>query len=189
MEKRQTIPSEELRYFMHARRFARADEYMRREKDENIMNVIGLTTIVLSAFASELYLKCLHVIENGTAPRGHNLKNLYRNLSGKTRRGIVKRWDAYMPSQESVIKVVEDAAEAKVPRDFETLLSMGGRAFEEMRYPSEHYATGFFLSDLPRVLETLILDEIRPEWRGIRHAPPTPHPHRKPTLGVPSDRP
>jgi HEPN domain-containing protein len=51
--------------------------------------------MVLSAFASELLLKCLLIIETGEAPDNiHELHTLFGKLKHKTKRRIEEIWDA-----------------------------------------------------------------------------------------------
>jgi hypothetical protein len=69
-----------LKIYMNAERFRIADNQL-RSTDPQVMNVVGLPTLVLCAFASELYLKCLLVVETGKAAPTHNLKALFRELA------------------------------------------------------------------------------------------------------------
>ena len=68
---------------MNAERFRAADAILR--SDENMKNygpAIAAPSMVLSAFAAELYLKCLFVIETGrSAPDTHDLRKLFSLLS------------------------------------------------------------------------------------------------------------
>jgi hypothetical protein len=51
--------------------------------------------MVLSAFASELLLKCPLIIETGEAPDNiHELHTLFGKLKHKTKRRIEEIWDA-----------------------------------------------------------------------------------------------
>ena len=53
--------------------------------------------MVLAAFASELYLKCLFVIETGrAAPEIHELRKLFLLLSETARLEIEASWDEYV---------------------------------------------------------------------------------------------
>jgi HEPN domain-containing protein len=48
---------------------------------------------VNAALATELYLKCLLLIECGQFPKIHNLKSLFGQLARKTRQAIKKKHD------------------------------------------------------------------------------------------------
>src|SRR5712675_1913175 len=63
--------------FMNAERFRRADVLLRSVQDPQIAVAVASPALVLSAFASELYLKSILVIEKGKAPGWHRLKNLF----------------------------------------------------------------------------------------------------------------
>lgn len=66
-----------LRIFQHASRFHESDHRLRnsvpRDKPEQFP-LIAHPAMVLSAFASELYLRCLLCIEPGIVPNTPNLK-------------------------------------------------------------------------------------------------------------------
>lgn len=187
MKKPPKEPQDALHFFMHAKRFSYTDEYVRSEQDLEKINIMGITTIVLSAFASELHLKCLRIIETGSAPHGHNLKNLYKDLSKQTRAKISQEWDLYLPRIEGKMRSME-RADDPIPRDLESLLGMGARAFEGLRYPANVYSTGFFLNDLPRILESVTL-QLKPEWRNVWFRTPKPYPNQKPELAAPASDP
>jgi hypothetical protein len=63
---------------------------------ENTHNVATLAEplAVLSALTTELFLKCLICIETGDTPRGHDLKELFDQLSVATRTRIQDLWDS-----------------------------------------------------------------------------------------------
>ena len=75
--------------------------------------VVGL------AFASELYLKTLHVIAGGKAPHGHKLNVLFLNLPGTTKALIKVRYEQRREGSGSV---------------FEQDINAYANAFVEFRY-------------------------------------------------------
>ena len=77
--------------FLQANGFSRAYDILadQRHLAASEMATIGYPQIVLSALATELYLKCLICMETGKAPRGHHLKQLFDRLSPETRRRIL----------------------------------------------------------------------------------------------------
>jgi HEPN domain-containing protein len=81
-----------LKMFVHAERFRFTDRYLRSPKvmsnDPRVGSYIVAPTLVLSAFASELYLKCLLCLNAFAVPTTHNLKNLFGRLPRKDRRRI-----------------------------------------------------------------------------------------------------
>lgn len=85
------------------------------------MASIGYPQIVLSAFAIELYLKCLICIETGRAPpHGHHLKHLFDRLAPETRRRICSIWEHEIkPLRAALWDALEATSPAgkRVPRD------------------------------------------------------------------------
>src|SRR5882757_7887985 len=58
-------------------------------------NAVVTPAAVLNAFASELLLKMLVLIETGSVPKTHHLLTLFKSLAPKTRNLIEERWDKY----------------------------------------------------------------------------------------------
>jgi len=131
---------------------------------------IGHPAIALSAFASELYLKCLICAETGKAPRGHYLKELYDLLSPATRKRICAIWDSeVVPMRTPMWVRMEAVSGSKVPRDLPTNLAESNKAFEKLRYAYEGGldSVRYNLSDLPTLLRRVIL-ESHPSWGTLR---------------------
>src|SRR4051812_3751403 len=91
-----------LKIFMQAERFLKADHYLRTNDDPEHMNVIAVPSLVISALACELYLKCLVSIEKGTAPPIHLLDSLFRKLKPKTQDRIRELWAEFLLSPQEV---------------------------------------------------------------------------------------
>jgi len=83
-----------LQFFIHAGRFEYACDYLALEASISKKTLLSLTINVISAFTSELYLKTLLLIHTSSAPHGHDLSNLFRNLPMHIRKNIDRRWDA-----------------------------------------------------------------------------------------------
>jgi hypothetical protein len=66
--------------FMNAERFRQADLLLRSFDDPQIAVVVASPALILSAFASEVYLKCIVCLETGELAHGHHLRNLYRRI-------------------------------------------------------------------------------------------------------------
>ena len=116
-------------------------------------------TLALEAFAIELFLKCLLLLQGEEPPRTHNLAKLFRDLHPNTKRSIVDQWDNG-PRK----KIVELGKKLGFPTDLPNSLVRCGDAFEELRYAFEDpEKIVFYLGDLPR----LLLDQIaaaKPDW-------------------------
>lgn len=166
-------PPIELQYFMQARSFLISDEYLRRAYDPQLAVDLSRASIVISAFSSELFMKCLLLMEGGGVPKIHDLDKLYGNLRKATRKAISIEWDKDNTSFEMILIFLENKKNTKLPRDLESFLRMGAKTFSNLRYP-ERSETHFFLDRLPRILERVILHR-KPEWETVRRSRPTSH--------------
>lgn len=148
---------------------------------------MGPPAIVMSAFASELLLKCLHLLEGQTAPEGvHRLNVLFRTLPDRRKRRIKELWDDGAVQREITFIQMEnlfrteprmaELAQFRFPRGLDTALKECGDAFVKMRYIYEDHAkSAFYIPDLPRILVSAVL-ELKPEWGGAApQTPPTSH--------------
>jgi hypothetical protein len=158
--------------FNHGLRFLTTDQAVRRifGGDPNWSPVIAPPTMVLSAFASELLLKCLLVIETGEAPDNiHELHTLFGKLKHKTKRRIEEVWDAECRGK------IEGLAKLQgVPTDLPNALFRCTKAFERLRYAYEDQFRDvtFYIGDFPGILARVI-SEIKPEW-APSEPPPIP---------------
>src|SRR5271154_6582595 len=94
--KKPTRVSDPREVYNHANRFLGTDQAIRKIFGGNMewSTTIAPPTMVLSAFAAELYLKCILIIETGEAPANiHLLHVLYRRLGHKSKRRIEELWD------------------------------------------------------------------------------------------------
>jgi hypothetical protein len=163
-----------LSIYMNAERYFYAYTVLRKAVfyDQNATSIIAPPSMVLSAFAIELYFKCLRRLEGSSIPQTHNLKALFRDLSPQTKNQIQQLWDAYAPSQEPLWQTIEKTTGKTIPRDFSELLAISSKAFNELRYLHEDDSGSFFVGDLPPMLKAVILRRM-PIWATLRHTPPT----------------
>ena len=142
--------------YNHATRFIMAEEHLRAAANNQNVADFGAPAIVMSAFASELLLKCLHVMHGQHPPDdSHRLHVLYRQLPNKVKDRIEALWDAQASQRDETHKEVEyvlrtepqmaHMANFVIPRDLETSLKMSGDAFVRMRYIYEHELGGAIL--------------------------------------------
>jgi hypothetical protein len=90
----------------------------------------GQPIVILAAFASELFLKCLIVLEGNPHPTGHNLNSLFSKLSMRTQGKIETKWNGQIvPMRSSQIQAIEKMWGRKLPTDLPTLLRKGGDTF------------------------------------------------------------
>jgi hypothetical protein len=173
VKKQPKNPPNALAVFGQARRFRFADAHLRAIDNPVLFEAMGTVCLTLSAFSSELYLKSLLCIETGRIYPGHNLKNLYRNLSLPTRRRIRQLWGVYWDSQTPRWKKLSDLMGHPPPDgDLDAALDTAGHAFEAFRYAFEGGLPDFFLGEFPAILDQVAL-ELRPEWRSLPEPEPT----------------
>lgn len=148
---------------------------------ENLHGALTLAEpmIVLGALTTELFLKCLACIETGKPSRGHNLRQLFDELSTEIRARIEKAWNSEIASRRAEEWNRIEAFGLSIPRDLSSALTKGGESFNRIRYSYEGNTDGvhFYVGDLPALLENIIL-EIKPEFEIFRRKPlPLPWSH------------
>jgi hypothetical protein len=152
------------------------DRHLRNlDTHENLHAAITLVepVIVLSAFTTELFLKCLIRIEAASAmPRTHDLKELFDQLSAATRTRLQNLWDSDVATRRSKRWNELEKFGLKMPRDLPSALAKGSNAFDRIRYSYEGNTENlhYYLEDLPALLERVIL-EMKPEFEASRRRP------------------
>ncbi|NEV00698.1 hypothetical protein [Bradyrhizobium uaiense] len=158
--------------FQHACRFLSTEQYLSNGPGDNDWRGnIALPTLVLSAFAAELFLKCLLILETEKAPANtHQLHVLFRQISHQRQRRIIELWDV-----EGRPKILGIALIHNLPLDLPNAIDRCSRAFERIRYGYEaDWDDVVYYIDLPRITYKVIL-EIRSDWRPTI-TPPSPAP-------------
>jgi hypothetical protein len=156
--------------YQQAISFYKAIDQLHRSSTPEQMGRIAVPVLVLSAFASELFLKCLIYYESRpTAPiREHLLLNLFLRLSPPLRKRLSEIWDEIQAERAAVLDQFDASMGRKVPRDLESNLRKGSDGFRLIRYVYEGGVDfEFTLSDLPRVLCRAII-ELEPEWGKLK---------------------
>lgn len=164
--------------FEHASHFHESDHRLRNtvppDKPEQVP-LIAHPALVLSVFASELYLKCLLCIETGRVPNTHNLKALFRDLQPATRRRLEDLWDHDIrrPERQKVLDHIRTLPRGKELRlDLDYALDIGANSFTQLRYLYETTQSYFLLGDFPNLLRMVILERF-PSWASVPPTPPT----------------
>jgi len=114
--------------------------------------------VICYAFACELYLKALHQIANGKAPRGHKLNVLFGNLPAAIRQSV-----------EGMYRLQTGADEMALASD---LLNFNS-AFEDWRYVYEQNGQELRLGRLIHLTITLYrsVRDLRPQWPIAARSP------------------
>jgi hypothetical protein len=165
--------------FDHAQKFQLTQEYLRSNDrvttPEHLNEHIRMCAdpcFVLSALASELFLKCLLVIggkEKDEFGHLHNLDQLFSKLTPNIQNRIRELWDQQvwsLGSREAIDYAQDTIANGSaIPRDFAAALRLGAKTFVELRYVYEKKRNiNNLIIDLPLILRRVIV-EIQPGWR------------------------
>lgn len=163
--------------------FHRAEDfhwtYMRLMENTNaeISEIVLIPAMTLSAFTCEIYLKCLQIIDSGSASPGHELDKLFSKLNALRQKRIETHWDKIVLDKKPGYDDLEDQLQArfpgmKVPRDLPTVLHDCRNGFEQLRYEYENSQFKFYIGDLKEALHKTIM-EIHPTWFKKRPHPAT----------------
>lgn len=119
--------------------------------------ILPLAMATNAAFALEMYLKCLLLLEQGQAPRGrdgHDLHKLFHALNPTVQSQLTKDHEGFFKSKGLPVD------------DLEELLKRGRNAFVEFRYAHEQVPTGtyFALNGLTYCVRERIL-KAQPGWK------------------------
>jgi Family of unknown function (DUF5677) len=155
--------------FLHAYHFHESDHRLRKgpsTKDIDEVMLIAHPSMVLSAFASELYLKCLLCVETGKVPKEHHLKSLFLRLDLSTRKRLQDLWNESLkrPERQRELDCIRGLPEGdQLQPDLLNVLGLCSNAFEELRYLYETKGSYFLLHNFPDMLHTVILERF-PDW-------------------------
>ena len=109
-------------------------------------------TLVLEAFAIELLLKSLLLLERKEPGKTHELDKLFRKLHFTTQASLISAWDAGPKRQMTQI-----ATELDLPTELPLALEKCSTAFSDLRYAHEDpNKCVFYLGKLPRLLQDYI---------------------------------
>jgi hypothetical protein len=146
--------------FQLACKFAAAEQHLRHTSNPNA-GYMASPSMVMSAFTSELFLKCLLLLEGKDIARIHSLNVLYQKLSPNQKRRIEEAWNR---EARPKVEQLNQKFGFDRPSDLPNALVTCGRTFEHMRYAYEDPdRQAFYLGQLPAILWRAIV-AIRPEW-------------------------
>jgi HEPN domain-containing protein len=170
-----------LKIFLHARNFHKSYEMLLRAAvpkdatlaDDKIVAIIGRPALMLSAFASELYLKCLICVETNSVPSTHNLDGLFKELRVSTRHELDDLWD-YDIRNPGKLEIIEQARKMPgaegIRLDLRYALEIGAESFVDLRYFYENEESYCLLQDFPVLLKKAVLKRF-PSWESIPATP------------------
>jgi hypothetical protein len=113
--------------------------------------------MVISTFASELFLKCLLLLEGKDVPNKHNLETLFGLLNADHQSRITELWDKDQVRRKDHLDDTERKMGVAIPRDLSQALHDCGDAFVLLRYLYEApMKASFYITFLPIILRDLI---------------------------------
>jgi hypothetical protein len=162
--------------FDHAQKFQWSQEYLRhkdRATTAEHVKMCGDPCFVLSALASELFIKCLLVIEGKPKKefaKVHDLYQLFSKLTPPIQDRIKGLWDQQVWAQgtRDFIDYAQNtiAKGTPIPRNFASALKLGANTFVDLRYVYEKPRNiNNLIVDLPLILRRVIV-EIYPQWKS-----------------------
>ena len=128
--------------------------------------------IVIQSFATELYLKCILVLNGAKGPRGHELVRLYEQITADQQ----SRMEEYFTMQCEGDAAFLDMKRAEHTERFtltDALRDMN-RAFEVWRYAYESPGPQSGAWGHPWIAAGRLILELRPDWQLIAANFPTP---------------
>jgi hypothetical protein len=149
--------------FDQATSFAYADRFL-RQADLDIDKAILMSkpSMVLSSFASELFLKCILHLGGGHAPPTHNLDILFRRLPNQRKRRIQELWVEHL--RANAPRYLALGQLRQISPNLRDCLKDCCDAFVLLRYAYEDpEKVVFYMGEFAYLLRQAIL-EFKPEW-------------------------
>jgi hypothetical protein len=141
--------------------------------DQNLLTA----SMVCSAFALELYFKCLIRMGRKTFGRQHDLAELYGLIGRRDRAKIKRYWNEHSETVRSYVEQAYEGDGQPGPKvDFDFVLSASKDAFVEMRYIYEQGIkpdTGWLADTIVEGARKVILEK-HPDWENRRQTSPLP---------------
>jgi hypothetical protein len=140
---------------------------------------LGVTQAVCSAFALELYLKSLIMINSGEPLVTHNLRKLFDKLHDEHKEAIKRYFKSKEPEMAKLFTASnQDAGYEMMPPnpDFDQQLDASADSFEILRYlhdkPRKTYShpIGYFAYPIEDGAREAIIG-IHPDWVNVRLIP------------------
>lgn len=168
--------------FVVAEQYYRAAEHLGNAKRAGYAFDVRMPAIVCSAFALELFLKCLLAMDTGICPELHDLRHLFNRLPNPRQQTIRDRFAPHLDqASEYIFDSAQKAAVFPLPLvTFDYVLDMSRNAFPISRYIYEGLPgkSGWVAAGILDATRQTILS-VHPEWARfemslgveIRHNP------------------
>jgi hypothetical protein len=148
--------------FLSAEAFLEVCKVMTAALRAGNTRILSLALATNAAFSLEMYLKCLLLLEQGLAARGHDIHALFHSLSSSTQSELTRAHEKFVESNSALM---ERLSQEGLPTNLEDLLKRGRNAFTDFRYAHEQIPskTDFALNGLTKCVRERIL-ELQPSW-------------------------
>jgi HEPN domain-containing protein len=150
--------------FLNAEAFLEVCKVIVEARKSGNTKMLNLALATNAALSLETYLKCLLFLEEGRAPRVHDLHWLFNALCPSTQSELKKAHEEFVNGNPSL---VSEMRRTGLPSDLEELLKRGRNAFVDFRYAYEQIApkTDFALNGLTYCVRERIL-KLQPKWKS-----------------------
>jgi len=157
--------------FVHAEQFRAAGKWLPEAQKHKFPLPVDMAIPVCSAFALELYFKCLLVISGSLIPPEHDLKKLFNKLIPDQKTRIRQLSETYMGDLKLWLTEEHQKIGKPIPTiDFNFILRASKNAFEMTRYLYETglpQGRGWIADPIMEGARDTIL-ELHPEWARAR---------------------
>jgi len=158
----------------HAEQFRAAGKYLPTAKERGFPFSVEMAIPVCSAFALELYFKCLIAIAGKAIPQDHDLKKLFNKMSPEHKTKVRDNSEVYLDDLKVYLAEGHQKAGKPVPVvDFNFVLRASRGAFELARYFYETglpAGKGWIADPIMEGARNTIL-ELHPDWERARAQP------------------
>jgi hypothetical protein len=168
-----------LSMFVVAEQYWHGSEWLARAVDRGYPFNVDMPIVICSAFSLELYLKCLIALSGKRAQGGHDLEELFNELSPTTKTEIRARWDrSYGEDDRIAIEGIYATKGVRLPTiDFDFILTASRATFKEERYIHESglkAGKGWCAYSIVEIVRNIIM-ETHPHWVDAYQLSPAVH--------------
>jgi hypothetical protein len=157
--------------FAQAESFESSFKILQKNSQTNNDLTLTFSIIVNKAFAAELYLKCVLVLNSKNIPALHNLEELFLLLDTQTQQQIISLYNAELPNYkdelESLSRMLMAYNGSSISTDFLSTLATAQSLFQRYRYAFEYDTSKDILNPTVNAITDALRKYIyskHPEW-------------------------
>lgn len=155
--------------FLYAEAFAEAAEELQpqfRKKPPGRLHIPDAAhaapAATLDAFALELYLKCLYVLDHSDSAWGHDTEKLIGELKPGTQDSLRSHYEVVLSGHAEIVAELE--RDHPGLQEFDRALATSSKAFETLRYLFEGVSNVLFYWPLIRLAARATVLSMQPTW-------------------------